>query len=133
MARVNYQVHVPKDLKDMIREIAPDRVLLLHTEEPELCQHFILDLGVETVLPVEGEPAPIQGGPHSSASRSVNTDEELCRGSCLSFKCTVRDVWTAIHFALSQERLLADPTVEDNSEASLGRWTLQRVFWSPCL
>lgn len=57
----SYQLHAsgharPHELKRIIHEIDPDKVMLVHTERPLLYQRYIEDLGIETIVPQRGEP-----------------------------------------------------------------------------
>lgn len=56
-----YQLHAsgharPHELKRIIREIDPDKVMLVHTERPLLYEGYIKDLGIDTIVPQKGEP-----------------------------------------------------------------------------
>ena len=46
---------MPQDLKDLIERVAPKKLALNHTEEPELYSKYVSDLSVETLTPTEGE------------------------------------------------------------------------------
>ncbi len=55
-----YNIHAsghatPHELKEVIAEIAPEKVFLVHTERPLLFAHFLDDLPVETITPQLGE------------------------------------------------------------------------------
>jgi len=54
-----YQVHAsghatPHEIKHVIDEVSPKKVIPIHTERPELFKGFISDLGVEVIVPYEG-------------------------------------------------------------------------------
>ena len=56
----HYRIHcsghaMPQDLKDLIERVAPKKLALIHTEEPELSRRYISDLGIETLTPTKGE------------------------------------------------------------------------------
>ncbi|MFQ5710835.1 MAG: MBL fold metallo-hydrolase [Candidatus Geothermarchaeales archaeon] len=60
----HYRIHasghaMPLDLKEIIRHIAPKKVFLVHTEEPDVYRHFISDLNIETIIPKEGVKIPL--------------------------------------------------------------------------
>jgi ribonuclease J len=55
-----YNIHAsghatPHELKEVIAEIAPEKVFLIHTERPVLFAHFLADLPVEAITPQLGE------------------------------------------------------------------------------
>ena len=57
----SYQLHAsgharPHELKKIIREINPEKVMLVHTERPLLYKRYIEDLGIDTIVPQQGEP-----------------------------------------------------------------------------
>lgn len=52
----SYQLHAtgharPHELKEIIREINPEKVMLVHTEHPLLYKRYIEDLGIDTLIP----------------------------------------------------------------------------------
>jgi len=54
-----YQAHAsghaaPHEIKHVIAEISPKKVIPIHTQRPELFQRYISDLGTEIVAPKEG-------------------------------------------------------------------------------
>jgi mRNA degradation ribonuclease J1/J2 len=62
-----YTIHAsghasPHELKSIISGVNPGRVLFIHTERPHLYQRFISDLGIESIIPVEGQPVSIRRG-----------------------------------------------------------------------
>ena len=57
----SYQLHAsgharPHELKRIIREIDPDKVMMVHTERPLLYKRYIKDLKIDTIVPQRGEP-----------------------------------------------------------------------------
>ncbi len=53
-----YQAHAsghaaPHEIKHVIAEISPKRVIPIHTQRPELFQRYVFDLGVEVIIPKE--------------------------------------------------------------------------------
>ncbi|HDP96601.1 MAG TPA: MBL fold metallo-hydrolase [Euryarchaeota archaeon] len=46
----------PFELKEMIRQISPKKVIPIHTKSPDLFRRLVSDLDVEVILPVKGSP-----------------------------------------------------------------------------
>lgn len=54
-----YQAHAsghatPHEIKHVIAEISPKKVVPIHTERPELFKKYISDLGIDVEIPIEG-------------------------------------------------------------------------------
>ena len=53
----HYRIHCSGHAmpQDLIERVAPKKLALNHTEEPELSRRYISDLSVETLTPTKGE------------------------------------------------------------------------------
>jgi ribonuclease J len=56
----SYQLHAtgharPHELKEIIREINPKKVMLVHTEHPFLYERYIENSGIDTIIPLKGK------------------------------------------------------------------------------